>query len=200
MGVCRYRGLIPARAGKTLATTNNTLPVEAHPRAGGENLQDIFDLVSAAGSSPRGRGKPPRGCHRPGARRLIPARAGKTCRHRYLPESPRAHPRAGGENPAMLGSSLQLFGSSPRGRGKLGEGQGQHGQTGLIPARAGKTSSCCARGRALPAHPRAGGENIKAAVSVVVEWGSSPRGRGKRQPASPPLHFWRLIPARAGKT
>ena len=133
--------LIPARAGKTLATTNNTLPVEAHPRAGGENLQDIFDLVSAAGSSPRGRGKPPRGCHRPGARRLIPARAGKTCRHRYLPESPRAHPRAGGENPAMLGSSLQLFGSSPRGRGKRAYSTPTIFSQRLIPARAGKTAA-----------------------------------------------------------
>ena len=173
--------LIPARAGKTLATTNNTLPVEAHPRAGGENLQDIFDLVSAAGSSPRGRGKPVGidTCQRvPG---LIPARAGKTLPCWVPLCSYSAHPRAGGENARIAHQPYSRNGSSPRGRGKLGEGQGQHGQTGLIPARAGKTSSCCARGRALPAHPRAGGENIKAAVSVVVEWGSSPRGRGKHR-------------------
>ena len=50
------------------------------------------------------------------------------------------------------------------------------------------------------AHPRAGGENIKAAVSVVVEWGSSPRGRGKRGDVPPRDFFQRLIPARAGKT
>ena len=37
-------------------------------------------------------------------------------------------------------------------------------------------------------------------MSVVVEWGSSPRGRGK-PPWSALVHIWmRLIPARAGKT
>ena len=52
----------------------------------------------------------------------------------------------------------------------------------------------------LEAHPRVGGENIKAAVSVVVEWGSSPRGRGKLIDRLSIGFMPRLIPAWAGKT
>ena len=50
------------------------------------------------------------------------------------------------------------------------------------------------------AHPRSRGENIKAAVSVVVEWGSSPLTRGKRHDEPIGLITDGLIPAHAGKT
>ena len=74
------RGLIPAWAGKTPAARCPTTRNRAHPRVGGENVSPFRVLLIGRGSSPRGRGKPPRGCHRPGARRLIPAWAGKTAR------------------------------------------------------------------------------------------------------------------------
>ena len=93
-----------------------------------------------------------------------------------------------------------LFGSSPRGRGKLIPRAGIPGVAGLIPARAGKTTIASLALRGNAAHPRAGGENIQAAVSVVVEWGSSPRGRGKLSEMQAVGYQWRLIPARAGKT
>ena len=50
---------------------------------------------------------------------------------------------------------------------------------GLIPAHAGKTLFIVGYPHGEPAHPRSRGENIKAAVSVVVDWGSSPLTRGK---------------------
>ena len=62
--VCRSRrranGLIPARAGKTKRSACQTARCTAHPRAGGENLAKGASGLMASGSSPRGRGKPPR--------------------------------------------------------------------------------------------------------------------------------------------
>ena len=50
-------GLIPARAGKTLAACSSTPPRRAHPRAGGENALSDMGAYTGNGSSPRGRGK-----------------------------------------------------------------------------------------------------------------------------------------------
>ena len=93
-----------------------------------------------------------------------------------------------------------LVGSSPRGRGKREPGATLDGGEGLIPARAGKTSSKLSAATSRRAHPRAGGENDGDSEASGREYGSSPRGRGK--PSVPPLlrPGFRLIPARAGKT
>ena len=90
--------LIPARAGKTLKVSQTRFLTPAHPRAGGENQCLSIFTTHYAGSSPRGRGKPcdySLSCREPG---LIPARAGKTI---------------------TLVVGLCVWGSSPRGRGKL---------------------------------------------------------------------------------
>ena len=94
----RGQRLIPARAGKTRCHRGCHLLLRAHPRACGENVVCSTTSFTFPGSSPRVRGKRSdshRGRSRAG---LIPARAGKTggsvCRSR----SPRAHPRACGEN------------------------------------------------------------------------------------------------------
>ena len=175
----RLRGLIPARAGKTTKGPRCAAPAWAHPRAGGENDVGEYTAPRAAGSSPRGRGKPRERRRRQGRRRLIPARAGKTPRRRYPGTTPRAHPRAGGENLQTWGGKISRKGSSPRGRGKPSNEIGRGVVHGLIPARAGKTTT---KKRSTPiktAHPRAGGENDSAFASVVPIVGSSPRGRGK---------------------
>ena len=74
------RGLIPARAGKTGHVLQRRRDPRAHPRACGENVQEVSLVAIPAGSSPRVRGKrsSPMGLSR--WRRLIPARAGKTPR------------------------------------------------------------------------------------------------------------------------
>ena len=70
--------LIPAHAGKTLQPNRHFVPVAAHPRSRGENLEDGQAGLAHAGSSPLTRGKPVS----PGSTRsttgLIPAHAGKT--------------------------------------------------------------------------------------------------------------------------
>ena len=51
---------------------------EAHPRVGGENITSVWKMATAAGSSPRGRGKLCRALERASDGGLIPAWAGKT--------------------------------------------------------------------------------------------------------------------------
>ena len=76
----RHIGLIPALAGKTVAWCFPESYSEAHPRAGGENLDHGCEGGAHIGSSPRWRGKRMRlrlACPCLG---LIPALAGKTLR------------------------------------------------------------------------------------------------------------------------
>ena len=76
----------------------------------------------------------------------------------------------------------------------------KHGQRGLIPAHAGKTSGSLSRPRSSAAHPRSRGEN--AARIEVRDWpaGSSPLTRGKRPGDDTGGETRGLIPAHAGKT
>ena len=153
------RGLIPARAGKTQDSPPTKCPMQAHPRAGGENPKfPTCDAQTRAhpraggenvslhmlhllygGSSPRGRGK----------RRAVPV----------YPRAVLAHPRAGGENDRPAELSQLPAGSSPRGRGKRRYAHRARRQRRLIPARAGKTNIAGITGQGTTAHPRAGGEN-----------------------------------------
>ena len=173
-------GLIPARAGKTSARSGTRATRRAHPRACGENKLHAEVANILLGSSPRVRGKPhqlDQMARDPG---LIPARAGKT---------------AGGGSP---GSSRP--GSSPRVRGKPHRPGRRPRRNRLIPARAGKTLISGGPRGAVPAHPRACGENRASEAASMVPGGSSPRVRGKRRQHRAPDRNGRLIPARAGKT
>ena len=193
-------GLIPARAGKTPGSARYDAPRPAHPRAGGENEENGQNAVWFYGSSPRGRGKHEAWAFDAEAGRLIPARAGKTRCSSMGRMCRTAHPRAGGENLASPLTARLKFGSSPRGRGKLGPDRSLQTRVRLIPARAGKTGWPSARPGASPAHPRAGGENVRPAARGVAYDGSSPRGRGKPLGLLVQADHDRLIPARAGKT
>ena len=114
-----FIGLIPARAGKTLAAVLSWSVWAAHPRAGGENVNLLGCDVYHCGSSPRGRGKRINIMRAVTLVGLIPARAGKTHIEMTSSSQPTAHPRAGGENALIAASVRFAVGSSPRGRGKL---------------------------------------------------------------------------------
>ena len=91
-------------------------------------------------------------------------------------------------------------GSSPRGRGIRPHQPHSLPERGLIPAWAGNTLVERLYRAAFPAHPRVGGEYHPFRIEGGVCVGSSPRGRGIRQP---PQRSWpaiRLIPAWAGNT
>ena len=151
--------LIPAWTGKTRTRRAGSLITAAHPRVDGENAQHAPARASRYG--------------------LIPARAGKTsaARSPWLRWS--AHPRAGGENRGPCGHEYAPSGSSPRGRGKRRRLIVASHHVGLIPARAGKTLCDVCTDQTVWAHPRAGGENVKANATTGETVGSSPRGRGK---------------------
>ena len=172
----------------------------AHPRAGGENVGCVHVLDGGRGSSPRGRGKHNLVIGHGSSERLIPARAGKTRRAPRGSCRRTAHPRAGGENVGGDPQELPNLGSSPRGRGKRFDWGVILSSMGLIPARAGKTVVADTKNFSRAAHPRAGGENLTPAGRLVIDGGSSPRGRGKLDPVDESLDEIRLIPARAGKT
>ena len=156
--------------------------------------------TSAAGSSPRGRGKRDDTRYRRLRVRLIPARAGKTTVvHAHL-TPPWAHPRAGGENRALFQRGYSPLGSSPRGRGKHPFLAAILPPVRLIPARAGKTSTRQRVNCVTWAHPRAGGENALSPRRRGRTRASSPRGRGKRAAQRRLFRSSGLIPARAGKT
>ena len=93
-----------------------------------------------------------------------------------------------------------MCGSSPRGRGKPRPRGWGKSPFRLIPARAGKTRGAVNDALAPATHPRAGGENLTPAGRLVIDGGSSPRGRGKPRPPDPKDLVRGLIPARAGKT
>ena len=192
--------LIPARAGKTFPCVGQARDSRAHPRAGGENKIVIALVRSGTGSSPRGRGKLPASMLEAPRTGLIPARAGKTPCTRGGTGSRWAHPRAGGENYGISWRKRGEAGSSPRGRGKRSYGEAGSTWSGLIPARAGKTLGSWDDSTSAQAHPRAGGENVVAAISAAGVAGSSPRGRGKPYVPETARIIHGLIPARAGKT
>ena len=192
--------LIPARAGKTSAGVEGVGFRWAHPRACGENRRQIVVALMRAGSSPRVRGKlGPRG-RELGAAGLIPARAGKTALSGVPETWCRAHPRACGENGMNSKGSSFPAGSSPRVRGKPPARTVAARAPGLIPARAGKTDRHGQVQEALPAHPRACGENYYFAIASHAILGSSPRVRGKQELPAEYMPLGGLIPARAGKT
>ena len=197
---CHNVGLIPACAGKTHGWRSSSPGSGAHPRVCGENRTSSNSPMAKRGSSPRVRGKPRRGHQRRGSARLIPARAGKTtgCSPRAGPRP--AHPRACGENTPGVSHPPRSYGSSPRVRGKPVDRDLSDLATGLIPARAGKTSARAGSTGAKAAHPRACGENWRGTVTTTVLYGSSPRVRGKPCVSFSDRRGAGLIPARAGKT
>ena len=91
-------GLIPAWAGKTQPIQAESHGKGAHPRVGGENTFGARIAATAAGSSPRGRGKHAHPLPRGRIAGLIPAWAGKTPTKQASRSRARAHPRVGGEN------------------------------------------------------------------------------------------------------
>ena len=113
---------------------------------------------------------------------------------------PGAHPRACGENSTGVEVRNSEGGSSPRMRGKQPTQAVQVNSSGLIPAHAGKTDGRTLTGLAVPAHPRACGENLVLPQLASRKAGSSPRMRGKQSHAVQ-VHLQKgLIPAHAGKT
>ena len=135
----RPPGLIPARAGKTLATPAMLVCLGAHPRVCGENTRGRTLSRPVPGSSPRVRGKPRAGLQEAARRGLIPACAGKTRETLAWPDVRWAPPRACGENLLAAWQAALSTGTSPRLRGKSVCLQQPPTVVGPIHARSGET-------------------------------------------------------------
>ena len=196
----RDRGLIPAHAGKTTATSRAHVVSRAHPRSRGENAGGRRRARVDNGSSPLTRGKPVLHRRHGPEWRLIPAHAGKTRRPRPLVGAGPAHPRSRGENPRVAARATVRSGSSPLTRGKLDAVPDAGDDLRLIPAHAGKTIALDVGKGRRKAHPRSRGENFDTSCAPYSETGSSPLTRGKpRKDRTAQINLG-LIPAHAGKT
>ena len=174
-------GLTPARAGTASRSTRVTFRGRAHPRAGGDGIQQGTQGIAIVGSPPRGRGR--RGwkaAHGPRPR-LTPARAGTACRCPGTRGRRRAHPRAGGDGARRPQDPRHRQGSPPRGRGRRRRPRNPRERTGLTPARAGTAWMPCSTWSTGWAHPRAGGDGAMAKGQITAKEGSPPRGRGRRR-------------------
>ena len=100
---------------------------------------------------------------------LIPARAGSTTNGSIVLDEGWAHPRPCGEHLKTLAPALKDQGSSPPVRGAPGECRAGSCRLGLIPARAGSTTSSKLRRFAGRAHPRPCGEHSLSDRAVCAQ-------------------------------
>ena len=114
----RFKGNIPACAGKTEGFHDGFLSVSEHPRVRGENPSSALGAIYQRGTSPRARGKHVRSVTRSSSTRNIPACAGKTLRAKCSDCCWEEHPRVRGENSPAARCAIFFPGTSPRARGK----------------------------------------------------------------------------------
>ena len=113
----RRRGIIPACAGSSAASSSRALALRDHPRVCGEQFSIAHKIASLTGSSPRVRGAailPAETRTRPW---IIPACAGSSNFTATALVFGRDHPRVCGEQEDMFHERMYNEGSSPRVRG-----------------------------------------------------------------------------------
>ena len=194
------RGIIPARAGFTTASTLVGSSNGDHPRSRGVYDERPRRRSGDAGSSPLARGL----LHGvvgplqlPG---IIPARAGFTGRRRRCHSRPGDHPRSRGVYGVECCCGSHGKGSSPLARGLLPRTVRGPGAQRIIPARAGFTPRASSTGKPKSDHHRSRGVYSPDSVMTLIVCGSSPLARGLRHVGSGRLHVGGIIPARAGFT
>ena len=192
-------GITPAWAGKSLFCFTAAVPIQDHPRMGGEKLYCIAAFCSMWGSPPHGRGKAIWGPSSLWRVRITPAWAGK--RHKAVLSSGRNgdHPRMGGEKTGAAWRWLMVTGSPPHGRGKGMTSWGGVLKDRITPAWAGKSVHRWLLGLLSADHPRMGGEKPLFRVVLTMREGSPPHGRGKVDNLLVGVIHFGITPAWAGK-
>ena len=171
-----------------------------HPRARGEQLVVVVVVVVVHGSSPRTRGTALDRPARLASSRFIPAHAGNRKSSRPARPANPVHPRARGEQSAMIIAADKFAGSSPRTRGTVFEPTGDEVIKRFIPAHAGNSRARKCERLNLPVHPRARGEQSTAYTCGGLYRGSSPRTRGTGSARHAVRKRRRFIPAHAGNS
>lgn len=111
-------GITPAWAGKSLFCFTAAVPIQDHPRIGGEKFLTGLFLCSQLGLPPHGRGKVAVNQCFDQALRITPALAGKSTESLQFWIASEDHPRVGGEKVRSRPTCVALKGSPPRARGK----------------------------------------------------------------------------------
>jgi len=173
-------GLIPARAGRTSASSAGAWAMRAHPRSRGADDLIATAGTTSGGSSPLARGGRllVRSSGRLGG--LIPARAGRTGSLAWGATAELAHPRSRGADARLRVRHSGISGSSPLARGGHHRDHPLPSGRRLIPARAGRTRRSSGPGPAAEAHPRSRGADLTLPSLVFCLDGSSPLARGGR--------------------
>ncbi len=192
--------LIPARAGSTISRRLSSRIRRAHPRSRGEHGEWVEHFPRWWGSSPLARGAQPPGSEPGDLPGLIPARAGSTTASRSRTSTAGAHPRSRGEHVILPVLGMVRDGSSPLARGAPVQQVPGPLHVGLIPARAGSTTTTVSGCSARTAHPRSRGEHSHTSTCGVMPSGSSPLARGALHRPAGRVERSGLIPARAGST
>ena len=192
--------ITPAHAGKTQKLKFLVRSPKDHPRACGENPAYNLSGDGELGSPPRMRGKPLFMALLAFSGRITPAHAGKTEEFKPAVITMSDHPRACGENIANRLLSAGLPGSPPRMRGKLSVASACVAPARITPAHAGKTLPTISPETVSSDHPRACGENRRLEIFLLIQRGSPPRMRGKREQRAEDGAGERITPAHAGKT
>ena len=196
----RVGRIIPARAGNTPPPPAAPTAPPDHPRSRGEHGGRRKLVWLSGGSSPLARGTLHARARDHVVFRIIPARAGNTCR-RAAPRASRTdHPRSRGEHQSSLNPCTSSAGSSPLARGtrKVCDFENEYGR--IIPARAGNTVAGAVSRAGLLHHPRSRGEHGDRAHALRPAGGSSPLARGTLAVPGAVEVSDRIIPARAGNT
>ena len=157
-------------------------------------------MLLCGGSSPLARGLPGTITPEQYEERIIPARAGFTQQPAQEGDRPEDHPRSRGVYSTSAASWALVVGSSPLARGLLVVRDDQNRVAGIIPARAGFTSSPGPARTPMPDHPRSRGVYGSPSTSPSTPTGSSPLARGLRGRADGGGVGLGIIPARAGFT
>ena len=131
---------------------------------------------------------------------IIPARAGFTGHQKPEVSDMGDHPRTRGVYVKTFIDATRTAGSSPHARGLPPPGRTQLSQRGIIPARAGFTSTRATGSRPSRDHPRTRGVYRLEPAGEGRLPGSSPHARGLLVKEDCAHQRCRIIPARAGFT
>ena len=174
--------------------------ISDHPRSRGVYASISRGRRGKYGSSPLARGLHAHGAVRNRLDRIIPARAGFTCRNWVRSMVMMDHPRSRGVYRAVAECAVCTDGSSPLARG-LRPGQSVRASVArIIPARAGFTPAAGECNLFRPDHPRSRGVYLRGIILRRRRRGSSPLARGLRFCARFGASERGIIPARAGFT
>ena len=193
-------GIIPARAGFTGRSARSSAAAGDHPRSRGVYVEHIPVAGHTGGSSPLARGLRVVGHRRVVGVGIIPARAGFTDRRPGAGRSHQDHPRSRGVYFVSCFAFRVRVGSSPLARGLPRLDVTPHGETRIIPARAGFTARMTGARTSGPDHPRSRGVYRPGWRFAALTAGSSPLARGLPKGRGSGRSRARIIPARAGFT